>query len=58
MQKIYTKELRPTPVPLTVPGEAIDDEDVCSFSILNLWFFSYSWRIVPNDLDILTDVFS
>ncbi|KAL4576091.1 hypothetical protein LXL04_012179 [Taraxacum kok-saghyz] len=28
MQKIYTKELRPTPVPLTVPGEAIDDEDM------------------------------
>ncbi|KAL7613019.1 hypothetical protein Lser_V15G09072 [Lactuca serriola] len=28
MQKIYTKELRPTPVPLTVPGEAIDEEDM------------------------------
>lgn len=28
MQKIYTKELRPTPVPLTVPGEAIEEEDM------------------------------
>ncbi|KAI3720976.1 hypothetical protein L2E82_31975 [Cichorium intybus] len=28
MQKIYTKELRPAPVPLTVPGEAIEEEDM------------------------------
>lgn len=28
MQKIYQKELGPEPVPVTVPGKAIDDEDV------------------------------
>ncbi|GKC13260.1 ribosome biogenesis protein NOP53 [Tanacetum coccineum] len=27
MQKVYTKELRPAPVPLTVDGEAINEED-------------------------------
>ncbi|PON83231.1 Ribosome biogenesis protein Nop53/GLTSCR [Trema orientale] len=27
MQKVYKKELGPQPVPLTVPGEAIDEED-------------------------------
>lgn len=41
MQKIYTKELRPTPVPLTVPGEAIDEEDVCSFILLQFCPFKY-----------------
>ncbi|KAI3777371.1 hypothetical protein L1987_47171 [Smallanthus sonchifolius] len=28
MHKVYTKELRPTPVPLTVDGEVIDEEDM------------------------------
>lgn len=28
MQKVYTKELRPAPVPLTVEGEAINEEDM------------------------------
>ncbi|KAM0066564.1 putative 14-3-3 protein [Helianthus debilis subsp. tardiflorus] len=28
MQKVYMKELRPTPVPLTVEGGVIDEEDV------------------------------
>ncbi|KAJ0581721.1 hypothetical protein HanHA300_Chr04g0144281 [Helianthus annuus] len=28
MQKVYTKELRPTHVPLTVEGGVIDEEDV------------------------------
>ncbi|KAI3827693.1 hypothetical protein L1987_01776 [Smallanthus sonchifolius] len=28
MQKVYTKELRSTPVPLTVDGEVIDEEDL------------------------------
>ncbi|KAJ9539881.1 hypothetical protein OSB04_026387 [Centaurea solstitialis] len=28
MQKIYTKELRPAPVPLTVDGEVVDEEDM------------------------------
>lgn len=28
MQKVYQDELGPQPVPLTVPGEVIDDEDV------------------------------
>ncbi|MFS7951594.1 putative ribosome biogenesis protein Nop53/GLTSCR2 [Helianthus anomalus] len=28
MQKVYTKELRPTPVPLTVEAGVIDEEDV------------------------------
>ncbi|KAI3705004.1 hypothetical protein L1987_75234 [Smallanthus sonchifolius] len=28
MQKVYTKELRPTPVPLTVVGEVVDVEDM------------------------------
>ncbi|KAI3683607.1 hypothetical protein L1987_84115 [Smallanthus sonchifolius] len=28
MQKVYTKELRPAPVPLTVDGEVIDEEDM------------------------------
>uniref|UniRef100_A0A251UZD6 Ribosome biogenesis protein NOP53 n=1 Tax=Helianthus annuus TaxID=4232 RepID=A0A251UZD6_HELAN len=27
MQKVYTKELRPTPVPLTIKGGVIDEED-------------------------------
>lgn len=28
MQKIYRKELAPQPVPLIVPGQVIDEEDV------------------------------
>ncbi|KAI3802228.1 hypothetical protein L1987_30358 [Smallanthus sonchifolius] len=28
MHKVYTKELPPTPVPLTVDGEVIDEEDM------------------------------
>ncbi|KAI3809177.1 hypothetical protein L1987_25147 [Smallanthus sonchifolius] len=28
MQKVYTKELRPAPVPLTVVGEVVDEEDM------------------------------
>ncbi|KAL8247844.1 hypothetical protein R6Q59_009060 [Mikania micrantha] len=28
MQKVYTKELRPTPVPLIVDGEVIDEEEM------------------------------
>ncbi|KAJ0555401.1 putative ribosome biogenesis protein Nop53/GLTSCR2 [Helianthus annuus] len=32
MQKVYTKELRPAPVPLTVEGGVIDEEDVDVFS--------------------------
>ena len=28
MQKVYRKELAPAPVPLTVPGEVISEEDV------------------------------
>lgn len=28
MQKIYQKELGPQPIPLVVPGEAIDEEYV------------------------------
>ncbi|XAR71884.1 hypothetical protein NMG60_11018333 [Bertholletia excelsa] len=28
MQKMYQNELRPQPVPLTVPGEAVDEEDI------------------------------
>lgn len=31
MQKVYKKELGPQPVPLTVPGEAINEEDVSLF---------------------------
>lgn len=31
MQKVYQNELGPKPVPLTVPGEAINDEDVSIF---------------------------
>nr|XP_048322564.1 ribosome biogenesis protein NOP53-like [Ziziphus jujuba var. spinosa] len=29
MQKVYKNELGPEPVPLTVPGEVIDEEDMC-----------------------------
>ncbi|TXG49981.1 hypothetical protein EZV62_025856 [Acer yangbiense] len=29
MQKVYQNELGPEPIPFTVPGHAIDDEDVC-----------------------------
>ncbi|KAK9077962.1 hypothetical protein SSX86_002019 [Deinandra increscens subsp. villosa] len=28
MQKVYTKELRPAPVPLTIVGEVVDEEDM------------------------------
>lgn len=31
MQKIYQNELGPQPVPLTVPGEAVNEEDVSIF---------------------------
>ncbi|KAJ0526284.1 hypothetical protein HanHA300_Chr09g0321431 [Helianthus annuus] len=34
MQKIYTKELRPKPVPLIVEGGVIDEEDVGIFNFL------------------------
>ncbi len=36
MQKVYQNELGPKPVPLTVPGEAIDEEDVSLFFSLYL----------------------
>lgn len=36
MQKVYRKELGPQPVPLTVPGEAIDEEDVSTFHFIHL----------------------
>ncbi|KAK1570706.1 hypothetical protein Q3G72_006012 [Acer saccharum] len=29
MQKVYQNELGPEPIPFTIPGHAIDDEDVC-----------------------------
>jgi nucleolar protein 53 len=32
MRKIYTKELGPKPVPLTVLGEAVAEEDVSSMT--------------------------
>lgn len=32
MHKVYKKELAPAPVPLTVPGEAITEEDVRNFN--------------------------
>ena len=31
MQKIYRHELGPQPVPLIVPGEVVDEEDVSIF---------------------------
>lgn len=31
MQKVYRNELGPEPVPLTVPGEVISEEDVSIF---------------------------
>jgi hypothetical protein len=40
MRKIYTKELGPKPVPLTVLGEAVAEEDVSfmteSYRVLNI----------------------
>lgn len=36
MQKVYRKELGPEPVPITVPGEVINDEDVSCFCSVNL----------------------
>lgn len=30
MQKVYKRELEPLPIPLTVPGVPIDEEDVSS----------------------------
>ena len=36
MQKVYQNELGPKPVPLTVPGEVIDEEDVSPFFSLYL----------------------
>lgn len=52
MHKVYKKELGPQPVPLTVPGEAVDEEEVsvfCSFHVLiimdlnlpQVWSFMY-----------------
>lgn len=45
MQKIYKDELGPEPVPLTVPGEAIAEEDVslcsCTYNSLNLLMWNY-----------------
>lgn len=37
MQKIYQNELGPQPVPLTVTGEAVDEEDVSLFVPLIIW---------------------
>lgn len=31
MQKVYRNELGPEPVPLTVPGETVDEEEVSVF---------------------------
>lgn len=36
MQKVYKKELGPEPVPLTVPGEAIAEEDVSLIIFINI----------------------
>lgn len=39
MIKVYKNELGPEPVPLTVPGEAISEEDVSFTAICN--FYNY-----------------
>jgi len=31
MKKVYKSELGPQPIPLTIPGEAISEEDVSFF---------------------------
>lgn len=36
MQKVYQNELGPQPVPLTVPGKVIDEEEVSLFFSLYL----------------------
>lgn len=36
MQKVYQNELGPQPVPLTVPGKVIDEEEVSLFFFLYL----------------------
>lgn len=42
MQKIYKNELGPEPVPLTVPGEAIPEEDVSLISFIYLFNYCSS----------------
>lgn len=42
MQKIYQNELGPEPVPLTVAGKVIDEEDVSFFCFLHLFLFKSS----------------
>ena len=32
MKKIYKKELEPEPIPLTVPGEPVTEDDVSFYS--------------------------
>lgn len=36
MQKIYKDELGPEPVPLTVEGKAIEEEEVILFTVVKL----------------------
>lgn len=39
MKKIYKKELEPEPIPLTVPGEPVTEDDVRFFySFYLAWF--------------------
>lgn len=41
MQEVYRNELGPESVPLNVPGETVDEEEVsifCSFSIIHQEF--------------------
>ena len=44
MQKVYRNELGPAPVPLTVPGEVICEEDVSKL-IRKLEFY---WDTYPS----------
>jgi len=45
MQKVYRKELAPQPVPLVVPGEVIDEEDVSGKLIILFVYFlrKFNW---------------
>ena len=59
MEKQYRIELRPEPVPLTVMGEAIDEEDVsfCCLSIFGIWLTLWFHKPFRGSLFVQSHLF-
>jgi len=54
MKKVYKSELGPQPIPLTIPGEAISEEDVSAF--FGFWLLVLPFHFVGLDRKSCVDI--